>query len=213
MNFCYLRVSTNDQDTENQKHGVMEYSNQKGFTKLEIFEDSVSSKTNWKERGIGELINKRAKSGDVIIVSETSRLARTMLEVLEISEAVAKLEIDLHLVKSGIIVDGSQQGKIMLALTGMFAEMERDLIRGRTAESLQKRKDEIAKNGFFLSKEGKKITNLGRPKGKAENLKLDKKREEILGLLEKGIPKASIAKFVDCSRSTLYDWFKRNKIK
>jgi DNA invertase Pin-like site-specific DNA recombinase len=213
MNYCYLRVSTNDQDTENQKHGVMEYANSKGLSKLEIFQDSISSKTNWKERGIGELIQKRAKKGDVIIVSETSRLARTMLEVLEISEAVAKLEIDLHIVKSGIVVDGSQNGKIMLYLTGLFAEMERDLIRGRTAESLQKRKSEIEKNGFFMSKDGKKITSLGRPKGKAENLKLDSKREEIMDLLEKGIPKASIAKFVDCSRSTLYDWFKRNKIK
>ncbi|MEE9356620.1 MAG: recombinase family protein [Methylococcaceae bacterium] len=223
MNYCYLRVSTNAQDVENQKHGVMEYANSKGLSKLTIFKDSVSSKTNWKKRGIGELINERAKQGDVIVVSETSRLARTMLEILEISEAVAKLKIDLHLVKSGVVVDGTGQGKIMLALTGMFAEMERDLIRGRTKESLQKRKAEMeeneAKTGekFFYRKEPDaegnrvKVYGLGRPRGHAEHTKLDEKREIIVEMLAKKMNKSGIAKWIECSRSTLYDYLKRHK--
>ncbi len=53
---------------------------------------------------------------------------------------------------------------------------------------------------------------LGRPKGKAAKVKLDDKRSEILSLLDKGVSKRSIAKIVDCAPSTLYDWFKRNKV-
>ena len=52
---------------------------------------------------------------------------------------------------------------------------------------------------------------LGRPKGKAVTVKLDAKAAEIKGYLAKGISKRAIAKLVDCSPSTLYDWLARRK--
>jgi transposase len=53
---------------------------------------------------------------------------------------------------------------------------------------------------------------LGRPKGKAAKVKLDAKAIEIKGYLAKGISKRAIAKLVDCSPSTLYDWLERRKL-
>ena len=69
----------------------------------------------------------------------------------------------------------------------------------RTKEALAKRKAEGVK--------------LGRPRGQSKNLKLDPHKEMILDYLEKKVSKASIAKILGCSPSTLYAWLKRHNIK
>ena len=50
---------------------------------------------------------------------------------------------------------------------------------------------------------------LGRPKGRAETMKLDARADEIRRYLAKDISKRAIAKLVDCSKSTLYNWLER----
>ena len=91
--------------------------------------------------------------------------------------------------------DDSLNSKITATVLGLAAEIEREFISMRTKETLAKRKAD-----------GK---TLGRPKGKAETVKLDARREEIMRYLKKDISKRSIAKLVDCSKSTLYNWLER----
>ncbi|MDP3559746.1 MAG: recombinase family protein [Legionellaceae bacterium] len=43
--FAYLRVSTNHQDAENQKLGVLDYCNSCGISALTFVEDTVSGKS------------------------------------------------------------------------------------------------------------------------------------------------------------------------
>ena len=74
------------------------------------------------------------------------------------------------------------QTKMMVALFGLFAEVERDLISERTKEGL------VAARA--------KGRLLGRPKGSLGTSKLDGKEGEIRMLLEKQVSKASIAKIV-----------------
>jgi DNA invertase Pin-like site-specific DNA recombinase len=88
-NFAYLRVSSDSQDTQNQKFGLLEYYNHHHIARLQFVEDTASGKINWRERGIGTILEK-ANSGDLIIVSEISRLGRSTLQVLEILELAAK---------------------------------------------------------------------------------------------------------------------------
>jgi len=71
------------------------------------------------------------------------------------------------------------QTKVMIALFGLFAEVERDLISQRTKEGLAAARA--------------KCRLLGRPKGALGKSKLDGKEEEIRMLLEKTVSKASIA--------------------
>jgi hypothetical protein len=49
---------------------------------------------------------------------------------------------------------------------------------------------------------------LGRPVAGAKNLKLDKHADKIDGYLAKGINKVAIAKLLDVSPNTLYEWLK-----
>lgn len=197
--WAYLRVSTDAQDVDNQKHGVLDYANSHNLHGLTFVEDAVSGKIKWHERKVGDLLKNQAVSGDVIIFAEISRMARSTLQVLEILEYCMAKGIGVHIAKQKMVLDGSMQSRITATVLGLAAEIEREFISIRTTEALAKRKAE----GMIL----------GRPKGPAEHVKLDSREAEIRGYMAKGINKRAVAKLVDCAPSTLYDWLKRRNIR
>lgn len=196
-NFAYLRVSTDKQDTQNQKLGVLDYCNSHNISPITFIEDNASGSIPWRERVIGAIIA-NAKAGDFIVVSEVSRLGRSILQVLEILEIAAQKEVSVHIAKNRIVMDGSMQSTITATILGLVAQIEREFISARTREALQKRKLDGVK--------------LGRPKGQADTLKLDNYRSEITEYLKKNINKRDIARLIGCSPSTLYQWLKRRHI-
>ncbi len=207
--YAYLRVSTDAQDVENQKHGILEYANTHDLGKVIYVEDNASGKLNWTERKLGELILETAAAGDTILFSEFSRIGRSTLQVLEVLKTAVELNIQIHIAKDKIVMDDSIQSTIYATVLGLAAEIERNFITLRTKESLAKRKQEIAEKGYFLNAKGEKVTSLGRPRGKASITKLDKREREIKGYLKKGVSKRSIARIVECAPNTLYTWLKR----
>lgn len=211
--YAYLRVSTDDQDVQNQKHGILEYANQHQLGNVIYQEDTASGKTNWKKRKLGELLNETMTEGDTLIIAEISRMARSTLQVLEALQIAAENGVNIHIAKQKMIMDNSMQSRITATVLGLAAEIEREFISIRTKESLAKRKQELEEKGYFINSKGKKVTSLGRPKGKASTTKLDKYDTEIRDYLKKGISKRSIAKLVDCAPSTLYDWLERKGLK
>lgn len=196
--WAYLRVSTDKQDVDNQRHGILEYANARGLAQLQFVEDTASGRKKWRERQLGELLREMA-SGDTVIFAEVSRMARSTLQVLEILEYCTEKQLHVHIAKQNMIFDGSMQSKITATVLGMAAEIEREFISMRTKEALAARK----KDGVIL----------GRPKGPAARTKLDDHRPQIQDLLNKGVSKRSIAKIVECSPSTLYDYINRHKLK
>lgn len=197
--YAYLRVSTNQQDVDNQRHGILEYANQKSLGHLEFVEDSVSGQKRWRDRELGKLLTETASADDTVVFAEISRMARSTLQVLEILECCMQQGISVHIAKQRMVLDDSMPSRITATVLGLAAEIERELISLRTTEALAKRKAA-----------GK---TLGRPKGKqSAKLKLDAKEQEIKMYLAKGISKRSIAKLVDCAPSTLYNWLKRNQL-
>lgn len=196
-NFAYLRVSTDQQDAKNQKLGVLDYCNNHGISALTFIEDIVSGKASWRERAIGNILEK-AEKGDVIVAAEISRLGRSTLQVLEIMEIAAQKGVSVHIAKNNMVLDGSMQSTITATILGLAAQIEREFISARTKEALAKRKNDGVK--------------LGRPKGQADLLKLDAFHNEISSYLKKGINKRSIAKLIECSPSTLYKWLKRRRL-
>lgn len=198
MNYAYLRVSTDEQDTNNQKHGLLEYCNDKGLSEVEFIIDTVTGKKPWRERKLGEAIAKM-KSGDNLVFAEVSRMARSTLQVLEILSVCAEKEINVYIAKQKMILDGSMQAKITATVLGLAAEIEREFISQRTKEALAARKAQGMK--------------LGRPAGKAKNLRLDAKRKEIEKYLEKGLSLSAMAKLIDEPRSTIDDYIKHRNLR
>lgn len=197
--YAYLRVSTDHQDVANQRHGILEYANSKGIASVKFIEETISGRSPWRERSVGQLLTETAKTGDLVIFAEISRMARSTLQVLEMLECCLQKGIIVHLAKQNLVIAEDIQSRIASTILGLAAEIERQFISIRTKEALAK-----------LKAEGK---SLGRPKGKrSAKLKLDQYESEIRGYLAKGISKRSIAKLIECSPSTLYDWLARRKI-
>lgn len=192
--YAYLRVSTEKQDAENQLHGITAYCREKGLKITQTVEDQVSGSKNWRDRGLFGVLEIMQK-GDMLLVSEISRLARSTLQVLEIFQFVAERGLVVYVVKNSMLMDGSIQSKITTTILGLAAEIEREFIRARTKEALQARVD--------------KGLPMGRPKGPAKTTKLDEKEPQIKKYLEMGLNKTSMAKLLNCERNTLNSWLKR----
>lgn len=134
--FAYYRVSTDKQDYESQKIGVVEYANRMGLTiDKEIVDEGVSGTVKACKRNLRKILV-QMKNGDTVITSELSRLGRSTADVLETCEKFANRGVSCYLVKQGMALDRSPMGKMMTAIFSAFAELERDLIAMRTKEGL-----------------------------------------------------------------------------
>jgi DNA invertase Pin-like site-specific DNA recombinase len=188
---AYLRVSKDSQDVQNQKLAILEFARKQKMTVDEFMEVSASSRKSPTERKLDVLLGSLS-SGDTLIVSELSRMGRSVGEIITTVDALVKKRIRLLAVKEGIRLEGKQdiQSKVMVTMFGLFAEIERELISLRTKDAL-----------VTAKALGKK---LGRPKGKLGKSKLDGKEGEIKRLLALTVSKASVAKITGVDRSTLY---------
>ena len=132
---AYLRVSTGTQDLANQKLAILEYARRKKFPINDFVEVQISSRKKPHQRGIDGMLE-RLTPGDRLIVSELSRLGRSLGQVIHIVDELVKRKIRFTAIKESIHFEGKQdlQTKVMVALFGLFAEVERDLISERTRE-------------------------------------------------------------------------------
>jgi DNA invertase Pin-like site-specific DNA recombinase len=190
---AYLRVSTIDQDLEKNTADIVLLANDKKLGNVEFVEERISGKISWKNRKIYDAFQVLEKD-DNIIVSELSRLGRSMLECMEILSVCSQKGINVFAIKGNWNLDNSIQSKIIAMAFAMAAEIERELISSRTKEALRSRQLQGIK--------------LGRPKGKGKS-KLDKYRPEIEALIQNGSTKKYCAGRYLVSEQALYNWLKR----
>lgn len=193
--YAYYRVSTDKQDYNSQKIGVVEYCNRAGLMiDKEVIDDGVSGAVKAKDRKLWKIV-KNAKEGSFLITSELSRLGRSTSDVLNTCHLLAEKKVNVYFVKQAMGLDQTPMGKMMLAILSAFSEMERDLIKQRTVEGLERAKQS-----------GKK---LGRPHGFTwRKLNID----EVKALRKTGMNKSEIARILNCTKATLYRFLKENHI-
>lgn len=189
---AYLRVSTTDQDLEKNKYGILRLANDKGLGTVQWVEETVSGRVSWKKRRIAAVLD-QLRQEDNLIVSELSRLGRSMLECIEILSIASQKGIHIYAVKGNWRLDNTIQSKIVAMAFSMAAEIERDLISQRTKEALAARK----KAGI----------RLGRPRGAGKS-KLDPFRPEIEALLANGSTQKFIARRYNTTEANLSRWMK-----
>ncbi len=194
---AYLRVSTLEQDLEKNKADLLYLANEKDLGKVHFVEETVSGKLSWKKRKIARILDELGE-GDHLLVSELSRIGRSMLEIMEVLSIAMEKKIKVYAVKGDWQLNDSLQSKIMAMVFSMAAEIERDLISKRTKEALRVRKA----NGM----------KLGRPKGPGKS-KLDPFRPEIEALLNNGATQKFIAQRYNTTPANLYNWMKKRGIK
>lgn len=194
MIYGYTRVSTELQNTENQKHEIQTFAENNKITINKWVNEVISSRKSLKERQLGKLL-KHLKKGDILIASELSRLGRNLLEVMGILQRCLEKDCQIWTLKENYKLGADIQSKVLAFAFSLAAEIERQLISQRTKESLKRIKDE-----------GK---HLGRPHG-FNYKKLDSKKDKIKELLNKQVSKAEIARLLNCSWLTLHRYVRDN---
>ena len=194
--FAYLRVSKLDQDLEKNKMDILKLAHNEHLGHVHFVEEKVSGKVSWRNRKIAKVLD-NAQTGDYIIVSELSRLGRSMLECMEILSIAAQKGINIYAVKGNWRLDSSIQSKIIAMAFAMASEIERDLISKRTKEAL------VAKKASGMK--------LGRPKGVGKS-KLDQYRPEIEALIANGSTQTFIAKRYNTTEANLHHWLRQREM-
>ena len=197
---AYLRVSTPQQDVSSQRLAILEYAQKHDLHIDDFIEATASGQASEKRRRLDELTS-ALQPGDRLVVSELSRLGRSLGQVVAVLDALAKAGVAFVALKENIRVEGKRdiQTKVTTTLFALFAEVERDLISERTREGLAKARAS-----------GRK---LGRPKGSLGRLTARRQGGEIRHFLELGVSKTAIAKITGVSRTTLYSFMTTRRLR
>ena len=108
---AYLRVSTTEQDLEKDKAAILHLANDKELGKVYFIEEKISGTISWKKRKIASIIQELQKN-DSLIVSELSRIGRSMLEIMQVLSIALEKGINVYAVKGNWQLDQSIQSKI-----------------------------------------------------------------------------------------------------
>lgn len=181
-NFAYARVSTIEQNSENQIQEI----EAAGF-KIEphrIATETISgSMPTSRRKGFGRLLDKM-EWGDVLVVTKLDRLGRDAIDVSTTVSKLEKMGIKVHCLALGGVDLTSSAGKMTMGIINNVAQFERDLLIERTQSGLTRAK----LNGKAL----------GRPKILSES-----QRKSVLEQLQEGKSIALVARNFDASRQTI----------
>ena len=195
MIYGYIRVSTDQQSTSNQKFEINRYAASHNIQIDRWVEETISSRKPLNKRKLGSLLAE-LKDGDILISTEISRLGRSLLEVMGILQHCLAQNCQIWTLKENYKLGSDIASKVLAFAFGLSAEIERQLISERTKMSLDK-----------LKSQGK---HLGRPFGaKSKSLKLSKNTKKVKDLMAKGLPKAQIARLLGVDKLTLYRFLKK----
>ena len=195
MIYGYIRVSTDQQSTSNQKFEINRYATSHNIQIDKWVEETISSRKPLNKRKLGSLLAE-LKDGDILISTEISRLGRSLLEVMGILQHCLAQNCQIWTLKENYKLGSDIASKVLAFAFGLSAEIERQLISDRTKMSLDK-----------LKSQGK---HLGRPFGaKSKSLKLSKNTKKVKDLMAKGLPKAQIARLLGVDKLTLYRFLKK----
>ena len=189
MIYGYIRVSTEKQTVKNQKMAIRAYCRQRRLHNITWIDETISGTKKPEKRKLGQLLQ-IATEDDMIIVTELSRLGRSMMMILDVLQLLLEKRVKVIAIKEGYELGDNIQSKVLAFAFGLSAEIERQLLSERTKLGLERAR-----------KAGKR---LGRRKGeKLKRHKLTGKGAYMRRELVKGRSMRSLARELRCSWSTV----------
>jgi putative DNA-invertase from lambdoid prophage Rac len=187
--FAYSRVNTKEQSTENQRLEIERAGDQIDYW---FSDEAISGKTSASQRPKFKELLTQIRKGESIVVSKLDRLGRDAIDVATTIKSLAARDIEVIVLRLGKLDLTSPAGKLMLAMLGAVAKMERDLLVERTQAGLAR-----------ANAKGKK---LGRP-----NKTNEKQRTEIINRPTTGESVSALAIAYNVSRASIIRVINSNK--
>lgn len=183
---AYIRVSTQEQNTESQKE-ILKQCNIDKF-----FEEKVSGK-NANRPKLLEMLD-YVREGDIVFIKDFSRLARSTQDLLRIIEKLKNKNVKLVSIKEQLDTS-TPSGKLMVTMLGAIYEFERENL-------LERQKDGIAQ----AKKEGKY-------KGRKKIKKPDNWQEVYNDWLTRKITGKKACELLNLKPNTFYNFINEEKRK
>src|SRR4029453_605366 len=112
MIYGYIRVSTDKQTAENQRFEILKFAHEKKLAIDRWIEETISATKNLSDRKLGDLLE-RIHEDDILIVSELSRLGRSLLEVMSILHTLMKKDVKVFTPKERYELGNNISSKVL----------------------------------------------------------------------------------------------------
>ncbi len=181
----YVRVSTDRQTVENQIAALAKVAEARGWQIVQTYSDQgISGAKGRKDRaGLDAMLNDAQRGKfDVVMAWAIDRIGRSLVDLLGTIETLKACSVDLYLDQQAIDTT-TPSGRLMLQMTGAFAEFERAMIQARIHAGLKR----AVANG----------KTLGRPLNDPAAI------DKALSELRKGVGINRVARMVGLSNSTV----------
>lgn len=144
MIYAYIRVSTDNQTTDNQRKLIQDA----GFTVDAWYsENGVSGSTKAQSRVEFSKMLAEAKAGDTVICTAIDRLGRSATDILQSVDMFKDKGIKLRIIQFDSIDITSAVGRMILTCMSAMAELEKNLLVERTVAGLARTKAQGTKLG------------------------------------------------------------------
>ena len=190
----YQRVSTQNQEVENQTNSIDKQIELLGWTCVgeykEVMSGTKSKDTRPQLRQL--LADARKRKFDRVIVFALDRLGRSVVDVINTIHELEEVGVNIFVVKNSIDTSTSQ-GKMFSYFINIFSEMERDMIISRQKQSIERIREKGGKwgNGNLISQE---------------------KRDKIVSLKTEGLSYRNICKELDISLGSVQHTLKTHSM-
>lgn len=153
--YCYIRISTDKQEYDRQ----VQIFKDKGYingVNCEYIEETFTG-TKTKRPVFDNLIHNIIQKGDTIVATELSRISRSVKDWSELIDYLLyKKQVNVIIFKENMNLkaNGNMDAmtKLILNISAIFAQFERDIISERTRESLKAKKINGTKSGKPIGK-------------------------------------------------------------
>lgn len=182
----YGRVSTTEQNSDNQINFLQEIVNRNGWELVQTYVDEGISGTKGRDkrpefdRLCKDMVRRKFNR---ILVWDISRLGRSLQHLVEFLNDVQSVNCHLYIHQSGLDTS-TPSGRMMFQMVGVFSEFERSMISERVKLGL----DRVRKSG----------TTLGRPITVTLEVK-----NKVISLLDQGVSYSKIQREVNVSKTTI----------
>jgi DNA invertase Pin-like site-specific DNA recombinase len=164
----YLRVSTGDQTTDNQREALVAACEARSWRIVEVFEDPGVSGARGRDRrpGFDRLLKAATRRRiDVVAAWSVDRLGRSLQDLVAFLAELNAVGCDLYLERQAVDTT-TPAGRALFQMLGVFAEFERSIIQERVKAGL-------ARARKFGTKSGKPIGQQPLAKSKVEAIRAE----------------------------------------
>jgi DNA invertase Pin-like site-specific DNA recombinase len=162
----YLRVSTGEQTTENQRRALEEAARHRGWDIVATYaDDGISgAKGRDKRPGLDAMLKDATRrTFDVAMAWSADRLGRSLIDLISSLQELHGARVDLFLHQQAIDTT-TPAGRAMFGMMGVFADFERSIIQARVKAGMERAKAEQISGKIRRDSAGKLLLAIGRPK-------------------------------------------------